>query len=131
MIDQTLPICIYNFYNLDPLWHKDISVNRILLLEPSHFEQYPVSQKTIDFIIDFSEENLANIQIYVGEFNDLITSYNFGPASEMRRNIYYKEHPLNNHYEGIQEPREWMFTVQGYYPSFFAFWKKSKKELTY
>ncbi len=129
-IDETLPTYIYNFYNLDPLWKKDISANRILLLEPSHFEQYPVSQKTIDFIIAFSEENIANIQIYTGEFNDLITTYNFRTASGTGRNIYYKEHPLNNHYEGIQEPREWMFNVQGYYPSFFAFWKKCKKQLT-
>jgi deoxyribodipyrimidine photo-lyase len=130
-IDETLPTCIYNFYNLDPLWKKDISANRILLLSPSHFEEYPVSQKTIDFIIAFSEENIANIQIYVGEFNEFITTYNFGSASGTDNNIHYKEHPLNNHYEGIQEPREWMFNVQGYYPSFFAFWKKCKKQLSY
>jgi deoxyribodipyrimidine photo-lyase len=131
LIDETLPTCIYNFYNLDPLWKKDMSANRILLLEPSHFENYPVSQKTIDFIINISEENIANIQIYIGEFNDLITKYKFESASGMARNIHYKEHPLNNHYEGIEEPREWMFDVKGYYPSFFAFWKKCKKQLTY
>ena len=124
VIDETLPTCIYNFYNLDPLWKKDISTNRILLLEPSHFNQYPISQKTLDFIITISEENIPNIQIYVGEFNDLITSHNFG-------NIYYKEHPLNKYYDGIEEPRDWMFTVQGYCPSFFSFWKKCKKQLTY
>jgi deoxyribodipyrimidine photo-lyase len=123
-IDELLPICIYNFYNLDPLWKKDSSVNRMLLLEPSHFEQYPVSQNTIDFIIKFSKENINNVQIYVGEFIDLIAAYNVGE-------IYYKEHPLNNHYEGIEEPREWMFDVQGYYPSFFSFWKKCKKQLIY
>ena len=49
-IDSALPTCIYNFYNLDPLWKNGVSANRILLLEPSHFEAYPVSQKTIDFI---------------------------------------------------------------------------------
>lgn len=124
VIDETLATCIYNFHNLDPLWKKDSSVNRILLLEPSHFKQYPVSQKTIDFISTISEENIPNIQIYVGEFNDLITSHNFG-------NIYYKEHPLYKHYDGIEESRDWMFDVQGYYPSFFAFWKKCKKQLTY
>ena len=129
VINETLPTCIYNFYNLDVLWKKEVSANRILLLEPSHFEQYPVSQHTIDFIIKFSEENIANIQIYIGEFNSLISSYNFGPASGTDRNIYYKEHPLNNHYEGVEDPREWMFDVQGYYPSFFAFWKKCKTEL--
>jgi len=34
-IDETLPTCVYNFYNLDPLWKKNILANRILLLEPS------------------------------------------------------------------------------------------------
>ena len=123
-LDETLPTYIYNFYNLDPLWGKEFSANRILLLEPSHFKHYPVSQKTIDFIINISEENIADIQIYVGEFNELVDAYNFG-------NIHYKEHPLNKNYEGIEEPRDWMFDVQGYYPSFFAFWKKCKKQLVY
>ncbi|TYC16284.1 deoxyribodipyrimidine photolyase [Bizionia gelidisalsuginis] len=124
VIDEALPTCIYNFYNLDPLWKKERLANRILILEPSHFEEYPISQNTIDFIITFSEENIANIQIYIGEFNTLITTYNFG-------NIFYKEHPLNKHYKGIEEPREWLFNVEGYYPSFFAFWKQCKKQLTY
>jgi deoxyribodipyrimidine photo-lyase len=123
-IDETLPACIYNFYNLDPLWKKDISVNRILLLEPSHFEQYPVSQKSIDFIIKFSDENLNHLQIFIGEFNDFTTAYNL-------TDIYYKEHPLSNHYQGIEEPREWMFDVEGYFPSFFSFWKKCRKQLNY
>ncbi|MFT5238614.1 MAG: deoxyribodipyrimidine photo-lyase [Flavobacteriaceae bacterium] len=127
IIDETLPTCIYNFYNLDPLWKKDISANRILLLEPSLFEQYPVSQKSIDFVINFSEENIADIQIYVGEFNDLVKQQ----KQIVEKDIYYKEHPLNNHYKGTEEPRDWMFDVQGYYPSFFAYWKKCKKQLTY
>jgi deoxyribodipyrimidine photo-lyase len=93
------------------------------LLEPSHFKQYPVSQKTIDFIVDLSK-NIENIQIYVGEFNELITNYNLG-------SLYYKEHPLNDHYQGTEEPRDWMFAVKGYYPSFFAFWKKCKKEIIF
>ncbi|MFT7627529.1 MAG: deoxyribodipyrimidine photo-lyase [Ulvibacter sp.] len=127
IIDETLPTCIYNFYNLDPLWKKDISANRILLLEPSLFEQYPVSQKSIDFVINFSEENIADIQIYVGEFNDLVKQQ----KQIVEKDIYYKEHPLNNRYKGTEEPRDWMFDVQGYYPSFFAYWKKCKKQLTY
>ena len=121
-IDEALPTCMYNFYNLDLLWKKDISANRILLLEPSHFSQYPVSRKTIDFIITFSRENISQIQIYIGEFNDFTTAFNL-------KEIYFKEHPLSGHYKGIEEPREWMFDVNGYYPSFFSFWKKCKKQL--
>jgi deoxyribodipyrimidine photo-lyase len=129
VIDETLPICIYNFYNLDPLWHNDISVNRILLLEPSHFEQYPIAQKTVDFIIKFSKENISNIQIYIGEFNDFMTSHKVPTVAVTGRKIYYKEHPLSKHYKGNEEPRDWMFNVEGYYPSFFSFWKKCKTEL--
>jgi deoxyribodipyrimidine photo-lyase len=122
-VDTSLPTLIYNFYNLDPLWKKDISANRILLLEPSHFKKYPVSQKTINFILALSK-NISQLQVYVGEFDDLVSSYSF-------TKMYFKEHPLNKHYIGIEEPRDFIFDVQGYYPSFFAFWKKCKKQLTY
>lgn len=124
IINKHLPSYIYNFYNLDPSWKKDVDANRILLLEPSYFTNYPISQQTIDFVLKISKENIANIQIYVGEFDALVTEYNFGK-------IYYKEHPINNHYKGIEVPRDWMFDVKGYYPSFFSFWKKCKKQLTY
>ena len=59
---------------------------------------------------------------YVGEFdalqNDLQTE-----------EIVFKEHPLNRHYNGQQEPRKWLTNTSGYHRSFFAFWKKCKKEL--
>ncbi|MDT0606310.1 FAD-binding domain-containing protein [Croceitalea rosinachiae] len=122
-IDESLPTLVYNFYNLDPLWKKEVVANRVLLLEPSHFKDYPISQKTLDFILALSD-NIEGIQLYVGAFDDFIRSYAFGA-------IYYKEHPLNNHYKGNEEPRDWMFSFKGYYPSFFAFWKKCKKELPY
>lgn len=122
-VKAELPTLIYNFYNLDPLWKKNVSANRILLLEPSHFKQYPVSQKSIDFILALSK-NIENLQIYVGEFQDLLADYELG-------SLYYKEHPLSNHYKGIEEPRDWMFSVKGYFPSFFAYWKKCKKELIF
>jgi len=124
VIDETLPNCIYNFYNLDPLWKKEMLANRILLLEPSHFRRYAVAQKTIDFVLDISKEIIPNIQIYIGEFDELVHVYRL-------KNIFYKEHPLNKHYKGEEEPRDWMFDVRGYYPSFFAFWKKCKKQLPY
>ena len=120
-IDESLPTCLYNFYNLDPNWKKGKDVNRILLLEPSHFKQYPVSKNSIDFMLKLAE-NIDAIQIYVGEFKELTDDYNL-------KKISYKAHPLNNHYQGEEEKREWMFSVQGYFPSFFRFWKECKKEL--
>ncbi len=121
-VDNSVPTLIYNFYNLDPFWKKDVQANRILLLEPSHFEKYPVSPKTIEFIMKLSE-NIERIQIYVGEFDELKTEHNL-------EEIYYKEHPTNANYTGTQEERDWMFPeIRGYYSSFFAYWKKCEKPL--
>ena len=123
-VDANLPTYLYNFYNLDPLWKKDKKSNSILLLEPSHFKDYPIGQNSMDFMLSFCRENIPNIQIYVGAFHELLEEYDLN-------NIHYKEHPLNAHYTGTVTPRAWMFDVQGYYPSFFSFWKKCKKQLRY
>lgn len=122
-VDATKPTCIYNYYNLDANWRKNEDLNRILLLEPSVFKQYPIGKKALDFMLALSE-NIPNIQIYVGEFSALAEEYKL-------QNCYFKEHPLNKNYKGTEDPRDWMFNVKGYYPSFFAFWKKCKKELRF
>jgi deoxyribodipyrimidine photo-lyase len=62
------------------------------------------------------------MQIYTGEFDEFMKTYR--PAK-----IYYKEHPLNHHYQGVEESRDWMFDVHGYFQSFFAFWKKCKRQM--
>ena len=112
---------IYNYYNLDPNWYKDQDVQRILLLEPSVFKQNVVSAKCIDFAIKLSQ-NIEGIQLFVGEFEELTKVIS-------QEYIKYKEHPLNKHYKGEEESRDWLTNVTGYNPSFFAFWKKCKKEL--
>ena len=114
------PIFIYNYYNLDPDWYSSIDANRVLLLEPSIFEKYPISQKSVDFMLDLSK-NIEGIQIFVGSFEQLLEQSN-------DNEIIYKEHPLNNHYTGSKMERDWMFDIKGYYPSFFKFWNKAKKE---
>ncbi len=118
-IDGSKPTYIYNWYNLDPHWTRDVDCNRILLLEPSIFEQYPISKQSMSFMLDLSK-NIDSIQLFVGEFNDLHEL-----AGE---EIHYKEHPLNFNYIGTEHPREWISSVTGYYRSFFGFWKKLKKE---
>lgn len=120
-LKKELPTLLYNFYNLDPLWKNNIAANRVLLLEPSHFKKYPISQNTLDFVMALSE-NIRGIQIFIGEFDEFVRSY----SPEI---IYFKEHPFNEHYRGVKEARDWMFSVEGDFPSFFSFWKKCKKEL--
>jgi deoxyribodipyrimidine photo-lyase len=113
---------IYNYYNIDPYWYQeDSDVQRVMLLEPSHFEQYPVSQKSIEFILKLGE-NITGLKLFIGEFEEL-------QAIVGKDQLVFKEHPTNGHYQDKMEPRDWMFTVKGYYPSFFSFWKKCKKEI--
>lgn len=113
---------MYNPYNLDPLWHRDEDANRILLLEPEHFRQFPMSPRTMDFILALSR-NIPDIQVFTGSFEVLEDIAGDSP-------IHYKEHPLNRHYVGVEEPRDWIVPqVSGYFPSFFAYWKKVSRQL--
>ena len=119
IINSDKPTLIYNFYNLDPEWKINIDANRILLIEPSVFENYPISNKSMEFMIKLSE-NIDNIQIYVGEFKQLNEIID-------KSDIYYKEHPLNSNYKGNKDERDWMFPVKGNFSSFFKYWKTCKK----
>lgn len=117
-----LPILIYNSYNLDPSWHAGESANRILLLEPTHFKHHPVSNRVMEFIIELSK-NIAGIQIFCGDFSAL-------QALSGSSKIYFKTHPTALHYQGVEEKYDELFPeVTGYYPSFFAYWKKCAKYL--
>lgn len=120
-IDPSKPMLIYNYYNLDPMWRADQDVNRVLLLEPEVFNKYPVAPHCIDFMMGLTK-NISNIQVFTGSFKKLKEQH----SSE---NIIYKEHPLNLHYQGTKDPRDWMSGVTGYFGSFFKFWNKAYKEI--
>mgnify|MGYP001814686985 CR=1 FL=1 len=120
-IDPQLPTLVYNYYNLEPAWREHQQANRVLLLEPSVFRRYPVAARNIEFVRALAD-NIAGVQVMTAEFDELERLAGQG-------GIFYKEHPLNSHYRGSEDARDWMFKVQGYYPSFFAFWKRCKKEM--
>lgn len=122
-IDSSLPTFIYNEYNLDPQWRKETEGNRILLLDPKKFSELPMSPLTIEFLINLSK-NIPSLQIYTGSYSQMRKTYQMDV-------IYYKEHPLNTDYQGNMDSRDWLSSIKGYYPSFFAFWKKCKKEIKY
>lgn len=126
VIDTTKPTLIYNSYNLDPLWRKHEDANRVLLLEPSHFQKYPVSEKVIEFIIALSR-NIANVRIWVGEIGELEALYKTSGLGTL--GFISKEHPAFIHYPGQKDAREWMYPgVTGYFGSFFSYWKKCEKQ---
>jgi deoxyribodipyrimidine photo-lyase len=126
-LQSNLPLLVYNSYNLDPHWHTAEPVNKILLLEPSHFTKYPVSEKVLNFIIRLAKDTIPNIQIFVGEYAALEALYTSTTEVEI---MYHKEHPTTEHYTGVKESRDWLFPkVEGYFSSFFSYWKKAEKYL--
>ena len=120
-IDPKIPTLLYNYYNLDPNWRTDEKYNRILILEPIIFDKYPVSQTCIDFILKLSN-NIQKIQIYVGNFNQLKKDYGIDK-------FIFKEHPLNKHYTGMEDERDWLYKAEGEYLSFFKYWNKIRKKI--
>ncbi|HRF16852.1 MAG TPA: hypothetical protein PK977_01740, partial [Chitinophagaceae bacterium] len=110
-------------YNLDPEWRTDMEANRILLLEPSHFRQFPVSEKVLAFIIQLAS-NIKGIQLFVGELNEI-------PGLNNSKAIYSKEHPAFKHFPGIKVERDWLFPeIKGFYNSFFSYWKQCERSLS-
>ena len=115
------PVALYNIYNLDPSWHQHKQMHRVLLLEPSHFEAFPVSDKVLAWVLE-QAALIPGMHIYVGEFSHFMLDH---PQAD----IVYKEHPTFN-YKGKMESRDWMFPeVTGYFPSFFGYWKRCQKYL--
>ena len=127
-LDLSKPTLLYNSYNLDPTWRANENVNRVLLLEPSHFNENPVSEKVLDFVLALSK-NIPGIQVFVGEVSEILALY-VECNMEINELLISKEHPAFEYYPGIKDQRDWMFpSVTGYYPSFFNFWKKCTQSM--
>lgn len=118
-------LVIHNYYQLDPQFQSAIAGTRLLLLEPSVFEQYPIASHCVDFMLSLAAE-IPHLQVFVGDFEELYTALQASGSVE----IVYKEHPLNRHYRGTEIPRDWLAPeVEGEFSSFFSYWKKVEKSL--
>lgn len=117
LIDVSKPTLIYNSYNLDPCWRKNEDANRVLLLEPSHFQKFPISEKVLEFIVDLSR-NIPNCQLMIGEVSELKKYYKDSALGENA--LVSKEHPAFDYYPGTKDLRDWIYAeVVGYFNSFF------------
>ena len=120
-LDFEKPLLIYNYYNVDPKWKCDLDANRVFLIEPSILIDYPIGEKAMNFTIELAK-NISGINFYFGSFNNLVKDFTVD-------HIYYKEHPLNSHYRGNMDHRDWIFQDENYYSSFFKFWNSNKQIL--
>ncbi|MGV3459744.1 MAG: FAD-binding domain-containing protein [Flavobacterium sp.] len=109
------PILIYNSYNLDPAWNAGLDAERVLLLDPRHFQEHPVSEKVMAFLLG-AARNISGIRIYRGSYAQLKRDH---PS----RAFIAKEHPLFDYPGARIEPREWLAeAVDGSYPSFTKYY---------
>jgi deoxyribodipyrimidine photo-lyase len=124
-LDPTLPLVIYTDYSIRPDWMSDIGANRVLVLSPSHFTRFPVSDKVIQFILSLARDNIEGIQIYIGEIASLRDE--FQKISE--QDIYLTDHILYSDFKGITKmPYPYMIPeVTQYCTSFFAYWKLAER----
>ncbi len=122
VLDPSLPVLLYHPYHIDPDWKSEIKANRILVLEPSHFREHPVSETVINFMIDLAK-NIEGIQIFAGEVGEISGLRNC-------KSIHTREHPSFQHFPGYHEARDWMVPeLTGKFNSFFDYWKKAEKVL--
>ncbi|GBF50018.1 FAD binding domain of DNA photolyase [Leptospira ryugenii] len=120
---QNKNIFLYHFYHLDPEWRSLEEGNRYLVLPPSLFKKHPVSEQVLQFTISLALENLPNLQILIQEWEDIL------PILAANK-IYTREHPSLPHLDIHLDEREWMYpNVNGFYPSFFNYWKRCEKYL--
>lgn len=113
---------LYTIYNLDPNWEIHKKVNRVLILEPSHFDKFPISEKVLRFILEASK-NIKDLQIFCGEFDTLSSRFPF-------QNFTAKEHPILK-FEGVQiTQRDWIVPeVEGFFQSFSKYYSQCQKYL--
>ncbi len=122
-LNTALPVLLYNYYNLSPLWHANEEVNRVLLLEPNHFNQYPISNKCLQTALQLAAQ-IPNLKIITANFSILQEKY---PSVK----FVFKEHPLNKHYQGKTEPRQFLVNeLPKPFHSFFPFWKHCDQQLS-
>jgi deoxyribodipyrimidine photo-lyase len=99
-IDTDKPIFLYHNFHLDPEWRKSESANRILILEPAHFQKFPVSDKVMNFLLDLAE-NISGLQVYVGKPTDL-------PLENVPE-VRTKAHQAFTHWPGQKDKRDIIF----------------------
>lgn len=121
-LNYNRPLLLYTSYNLDPQWRKSDDVNRVLMLEPSHFQKHPVSEKVLSFILALAKE-IHGLQVFCGEIDEL-------PEINRFPEIISKEHPAFRHYPGKKDEYEWMFKLVKQPKGFTGFWKDCEKQLT-
>lgn len=120
-VDPQVPVLFYSIWNLKPNWHSTKNAQRILVLEPSHFNKYPMNKKRIDFIMQLAK-NIPELKIYTGEICNL-------KNLNRCKDIISIQYPTTEHWPGKKEYRSFIFeNLMDKYRTFDEFWNDAEKE---
>lgn len=117
-IDPSKPTVLYHLFWLNSTWKQDIDANRVLLLEPTWFAQFPVSPLVTDYILRAAAE-ITGLQVVVADFE----TYDFGNT------VYYMKHPSVTHWQGTGDDMPLLFPdyPEKSFNSFMSFWHTVRK----
>lgn len=114
---------LYTPWTLDPLWQRQTTDRRILVIDPFWFDRYPVSDSVLDFIIRQGKIVIPDLEVHIGGLADI---HGISDAAS----VYALEHQTNRTWPVQFDQVERLFpAVSGYYKSFFAYWKAVEKSL--
>jgi deoxyribodipyrimidine photo-lyase len=109
-------VFLYSPWTLNPNWRADEEGERILLIEPAWFDEFPVSPSVLDFILTVARTQIPDIKVVVGNAVDLQL------VTETK--IYSQAYPAHENWPGTVDAVPRLFPqATGYYPSFFKFWE--------
>lgn len=113
-------VFLYSPWTINPDWRNDEVGERILMIEPDWFDEFPVSPTVLDSIVTVAQTQIPGIKVVVGNVKDL----NISADAE----IFSVSYPTHENWPGVVDPAPRLFPqVTGYYSSFFKFWEACSK----
>jgi len=110
-------VSLYTPWTLDPTWRPADVDRRILVIDPVWFDRYPVSDLVLDFIIRQGTIVIPELEVHVGSVSDI-----HGISDALT--VQALAHQTNQAWPVQFDQIDRLFPhVQGYYKSFFAYWK--------
>jgi deoxyribodipyrimidine photo-lyase len=116
-------VALYTPWTLHPEVHTTAS-RHILVFDPIWFDRFPVSTAVRDFIIAEGQTLIPTLEIWSG----CVTAI---PGYETASTVHALAHQTNQTWPKVMfTEQSWLFSqVQGYFPSFFAYWQQASKYL--
>ncbi len=109
-------VFLYHPWSIDPLWRRDEEGERIFIIEPRLFDEFPISESVLNHMLLLLKTHVSTAKVYVGNVETI-------PGIEQAV-VFSKSHPSTNHFPGEKESGEELFPhIKDYYQSFFKFWQ--------